>query len=353
MKHGKTLSDLAGEIYSQKDRKWDVVVNSEILKMGHDVDRVTLNFPFDSDEMNLEITKFAHGQLADRLDIPKRYYDRLLSENPALLSENVNYGFKASGSQKRLIRTLDGRARAVLTNKFRPLDNYDLLEVVLPLVQDLHIESCDVTDTKLYLKAVDKSKEFIVKDVGDVVCRGICISNSEVGAGLLSVDPFIFTLKCLNGAIGRCGNLKQQHVGKGIKNDEDSYEFFRDDTRLADDRAMWLKVRDTVSNAMSSLNFQIMIDGMSAAYQDKIEKDPVEAVTVAQKVFSLSDGESNGVLKYLLGGGDLSRYGMLNAVTRMSQDVDSYDRATELEKLGGNIITLPKKDWKTISEVVH
>ena len=38
-----------------------------------------------------------------------------------------------------------------------------------------------------------------------------------------------------------------------------------------------------------------------------------------------------------------------SAVTRFSQDVADYDRATELERIGGRLVELPKADWARIS----
>jgi hypothetical protein len=32
----------------------------------------------------------------------------------------------------------------------------------------------------------------------------------------------------------------------------------------------------------------------------------------------------------------------------MSQDVDDYDRASELERLGGKVIELPRNDWQKL-----
>lgn len=40
-------------------------------------------------------------------------------------------------------------------------------------------------------------------------------------------------------------------------------------------------------------------------------------------------------------GHDLSRYGMVNAVTAASKLAQSYDRATELERIGGDILASP------------
>jgi hypothetical protein len=82
---------------------------------------------------------------------------------------------------------------------------------------------------------------------------------------------------------------------------------------------------------------------------DRIEGDPVQVVEVAAKQLGIFDSERGSVLKHLVNCGDLSRYGLFNAVTRAAEDVDSYDRATEFEKMGGNIIELPRGDWQRIA----
>lgn len=37
-------------------------------------------------------------------------------------------------------------------------------------------------------------------------------------------------------------------------------------------------------------------------------------------------------------------------MTRTAQDVESYDRATELETLGGQILTLDRSQWQVLAE---
>ena len=54
-------------------------------------------------------------------------------------------------------------------------------------------------------------------------------------------------------------------------------------------------------------------------------------------------------LSRLLTGGDLTQYGMHAAVTRASQDSQDYDRASDMETVGGKIIELPASDWKVIA----
>ncbi len=55
--------------------------------------------------------------------------------------------------------------------------------------------------------------------------------------------------------------------------------------------------------------------------------------------------ERTGVLRHLIAGGDLSGYGLVNAVTHYSQEVEDYDRATDFEVLGGRLIDLSSREW--------
>ena len=57
----------------------------------------------------------------------------------------------------RMLRTLDGQVRAVLSDRYRRLDNFDLAESVLPILQQLpevRFESVELTETKMYLKCI-------------------------------------------------------------------------------------------------------------------------------------------------------------------------------------------------------
>ena len=65
---------------------------------------------------------------------------------------------------------------------------------------------------------------------------------------------------------------------------------------------------------------------------------------------NLNQGEQSDVLRHLIEGGDLSRWGLANAVTRSSHDVKDYDRATELERVGGKVIDLATSEWQQVAE---
>ena len=64
----------------------------------------------------------------------------------------------------------------------------------------------------------------------------------------------------------------------------------------------------------------------------------------------LSDQERGGVLSHLIQGADLTAYGLLNALTRTSQDIDDYERATEFERMGGKVLELNQSQWRELAQ---
>ena len=68
-------------------------------------------------------------------------------------------------------------------------------------------------------------------------------------------------------------------------------------------------------------------------------------VQLAGKQYGLTENENKSVLNHLIREGNLNLYGLANAVTRTAQDAESYDRATELETTGWEILNVSKKTW--------
>lgn len=79
------------------------------------------------------------------------------------------------------------------------------------------------------------------------------------------------------------------------------------------------------------------------------DADVVQVIERFGKKLGISEGEQKGVLQHLIQGGDLSKYGVHSAITRYAQDVDDYDRATDLEKAGARVIELPRNEWISLA----
>jgi len=347
MKAGRTIQDLSAEIEQQMETKKDYVTDTRNLQMHYSESfGLRLNIKGVGD---FSLTSTGHRQLAGRLGIPQPYYRRMQQDDPLLLVNNAN-GWLAKEPKRRMVRTMEGNVRAFLSDKYRPLDNHDLCEAIFPelAASGMDLVSCEVTEKKLYLKAVSKEVQSEIK-VGDAVQAGVCITNSEVGLGHVRVDPLIYRLVCSNGMIVNDASLKQLHVGRTLDGDEGVEQFFRDETRKADDRAFWLKVRDVVRGTFESVRFEKLVDGLREGTKRLIDRDPAEVVEVTQSRYDLSDDERGGVLHALIMGADLTQYGLANAITRASQDIEDYDRATELERVGGEIAVLPDAEWKEIA----
>jgi hypothetical protein len=347
MKTGLSLSELASEIERQANTKRDFIAPARELAMEAEPTGLAVRV---NGHGSFGVNETAHAQFAERLSIPKTYYDRMLTQAPELLTSNVNHWLQAQPDRK-MVRTLDGNIRAFLSDRYRPLDNFDLAECVLPAIlqNNCRVESSALTERRLYIKAVTERLQADIK-VGDTVQAGIVISNSEIGLGSIKVEPMIYRLVCSNGMISADHSMRKYHVGRNAGEGSLAEEFFKDATRRADDKAFWMKVRDVVEGSFREDVFNRLVDGMRDATQKQITGDPVKVVEVAQKHFGFTDSERGGILTHLIKGGDLSQYGLLNAVTRASQDVPDYDRATELERAGGQVIELSSKDWKAIAE---
>lgn len=352
MKSGRSLVNLAQELERQLGTKQDLVVPSSVLQCRTDEGgHLKMMVEARTGISEYGVNRLARHQLADKLKIPYAYFERMRVEQPTLLDNNLNTWLRSDGD-RRMLRTLDGEVRAVLSDRYRRLDNFDLAENVLPILQRLdgaRFESVELTETKMYLKVVTPRVEIEIAP-GDVVQAGLVITNSEVGCGTLSVQPLVFRLVCRNGLIVPDRTLRKTHVGRAIQVEDELVNVFRDDTLAADDRAFFLKVRDVVEAAVSVTTLRQIAVKMQKTRDIPLTGDPVKTVEVLANRYTLNDAERNGVLRHLIVEGDLSAYGLVNAVTHYSQYVEDYDRATEFEALGGRLIDLSTQDWKELAE---
>jgi Domain of unknown function (DUF932) len=345
MKSGLTLIQLAEELTAQQESKRDFHAPTSSLSML-DNGRFHLETKTGIEEM--PATPYAHAQMASRLSIPKPYYDRMRIQSPDLLSANVNHWLGEKQGETSLIRTLRGQMRAFLSDRYRILDNHEILEMVIPELDEMgdgiRIASCNVTDEKMYLKVVNTNIEAAIS-VGDPVQAGFLLSNGELGNGSISVEPFIYRLVCTNGLTLKDKKTRKNHAGRA----HEDMALFANDTIRAIDNAFKLKIRDLVRSAISITTFREAVADLQVSKNDIITGHPATAVELTAKAIGLNGDESSLVLNHLTRIGDLSRFGMLNAVTRTAEDIDSYDRATEVERLGSSVLYLPQSTWREVA----
>lgn len=356
----QSLNDLAAELARMQETKKDYVVDTRRMSFVSEEGESTLTFDTSADENEPGtesgvVLDHAHGQIASRLQIPKKYYDRMRGDAPSLLDDNVQHWFYKT-PERRMIRTLDGSVRAFLSDRFRRLDNFDLMErAVIPALHDidgLEFHVASLTPERMVLRAIMPSlhREIGLK-VGDIVQAGFQFRNSEVGASALSIEPFMWKVDCLNGLVSNVGQLRAYHVGRRIEDSEEMAAYFRDDTLRADDTAFFLKARDAIAAALDENVFEEIVAAMRTAGTSEPIVSPVKATLALADTFSLNDGERESVLLSLAAGGDLSRWGVVNAVTDAAKKADTFDRQEEMERIGGNILSMETAAWDRYARV--
>lgn len=354
MKSGRTLMELAQELTRQADAKHDYLLDTRNIQMdalenGH---QLTLINQQAHNSTILGVNDIAHRQIGATLKIPAPYYDKMRQENPELLATNVNSWLHLN-PKKQMIRTMDGTARAFLSDKYRRIDNFEIAQAVLPIIADIkdaRVESCEVTDARMYIKVVNPRLQTEVVP-GDIVQSGILITNSEVGMGSMAIQPLVYRLVCTNGMVVNDAATRKYHIGRGNQAGED-YTLYSDETLAADDHALMLKVQDTVKAAVDQVRFEKVVQMMRDATEAKIvTADIPQMVELASADYGFSKAESSGILDHLIRGGDLSLYGLANAVTRAAQDVESYDRSTEMESVGYTILGMSRERWNRLNAV--
>ena len=356
---GITLPALAAQIKREQAEKRDFIAPTTQLNFRANAERGVIEFRPNGSTVLTKPTEHCLAQICQRSGIPKPYADRMRGDNAELLATNINWWWQHK-PEKRMLRTLvngANHARAFLSERYRPLDNFDLAEVVLPRLADVGCEvlSSQITETRLYIQAATprmqldlnklKTSGIKLKDV-DPVQAGIVVSNSEVGAGSVRIEEMLYRLTCFNGMITG-HSVRRYHVGKGrseFAELEEAAQYFTDATRQLDDRAFWAKVTDVVNSVFDMGRFTSLAQKFADTSAIHLPS-PKGAVDTVVARFQLSERESTGVLDHLIEGGDNTLFGLVNAVTRTAEDSQNYDRAIELERMGGQIIELPQNIW--------
>jgi len=254
MKQGQTLSALGKELQRQRNARKDFVADTRSLQMTTSGSQSVLIVAMGNDRQKFAVNELAHQQIASRLNIPYRYYQKMQTEQPTLLDNNVNTWFNHT-PERRMVRVLDGNVRAFLSDRYRRLDHLELCAAILPVINEMKgasIESCEVTDTHLYLKIINKRLKAEVA-VGDVVQAVFVVSNSEVGVGSLKVEPLVYRLVCKNGLICKDFAQKKYHVGRQVAGGDEAYEIYSDATLAQDDKAFFMKVQDMLTSGLPQI----------------------------------------------------------------------------------------------------
>ena len=213
------LKTITEELENQKEQKWDIYsVPIDNLQMNRYAGQVKISVlhPETKQVSSHPLTRPAHQQLAERLDIPWKYYERMLQEQTILLADNVDTWLTGDGERKFFIRGMGDNIRAVLSDRYRVIDHLDVLMCALNELQGkAEVENAHLSDMNLFLKFKCPDLKAHIRGVDDEIVGGILLANSETGHGAVSAKPRIFRVLCLNGMVMESLATRRIHLGSG------------------------------------------------------------------------------------------------------------------------------------------
>lgn len=351
----------------------------------------------------MPVSDTAEQQLCQRLGLPRDYVKRLRkpAEDGTNNADLAAFNFTTlldRTAEKFLVRTLDGKVRAILSNTYKVMDNADLFFAAADSIQrsgavvwkarlwddgfEMFAAAPEVSgivqrDVDARRQAVGDGASLSAadgamgshfsfggfdhkrmpdgKDWHYAACR---ISNSETGRGGLSVKRCILRGVCVNTLVlaqvvrtvhlGRRNDVDGlvRHLGADTLLGQDGGEIYAQDTQAAEGKAIWLKLRDVVATTFKPEPFQAEIDKLNRTAARKIVGDAEKAVGNVVSEYELTEERKALILANLLGSGDMTQFGLVQAVTQTAHYLDAKGQgaeASEMEGVGGHIAARGEK----------
>jgi len=349
MKQSMDLQTLIQTATLLDEQKEDFICPTTDLDLDLDLDsrNLMLNIKHPQAKSDLVCSPHAERQFASLLGIGSGTYQRFKHETPSILQTAIpeRKRFLDLSQDHKFVRTVDNHVRSVHSSSYFPIDSQDVLKATLECQDTLGLEiaSCHIDQNKLFMKMVCPDKLHEV-EVGDPVRFGLFVSNNEVGMGRVQVIPFMERLVCTNGMVVAdflC-EFKKTHRGKN-KAKPGSYIYNKLSMPWDEQvkkRDVFKGIQSTIKQSMNSDSVQKIMEKIQEAKQEKIHNFQIdEIMDDLEKNQKLSQREKDNVIVNFNQDNDHSLWGLVNAVTRTAEDAESYHRATELETLGGALLT--------------
>lgn len=314
--------------------------------------------PGRSEQEHRPLTGTGHAQTAAKLNIPFAYYQRMREQAPGLLTSSLNTWLRKGEDEKRwMLRILDGRIRANLSDGYRALDNHDLFYATFAKARahGAEVQSFTLTDDRFEMRliapnwrqrsgiAADEGGAHVIRRVASEFIPGAFISNSETGKGRLVIRPFILDTVCANGLIGEQG-FDRIHLGE-----RQSVGLISAETRAAKDKTVWMEIADVVGAVFDEERFKAIIARLNETAGEALA-EPVEAVDAVVAKFEMSEDDKDAILRELISPShdrDPGRtvFGLVSAITERAKVYEQADpeRATAFQTLAMGLAQKPRE----------
>jgi len=214
------------------------------------------------------------------------------------------------------------------------IDHLDVLYCSLNELQahEAEIEDCFLSETEMNIKVKSVKLKDFVRHKDDLIMGGLFLTNSETGHKALRVEPRLFRVKCSNGMIVEEFVTREIHLG----NEGELY-----------DEIIYLSVRRSIRELFG--RFGEIIQSLREATEIKI-KNPQKVINNVVEQYRLSESQKENILMAFGAEPEYDKLGIANALTLAAQKEETWEKSIELERIGGNLISLPIKEFKYLDE---
>ena len=365
------LPDLVDMLKAQSDVRYDVVVPaSQIEMVGGDLivkggaARVTDDGVTAADARLVPTPIFDEG-VSNRFDIPLKYVRTLRGRvagdieqapaevAPTIYDENVNYWLAANPNKRHLVRGFrtddpdePGIARALLSDRYRTIDNYDVLMATLAGVRaagvEVNIDGADLSDRRMSVRLSCPEVSAYADEIlggyrspftgetgadNPTIFAGLVVKNSETGSGAFTIVPRLVVQVCNNGLQMTKDAMRAIHLGGKL---DDGIVRWSDDTQQHELSLVTSKTRDAVATFLDVDYMRTKIEELQQLAGVEVAR-PADAIQRVSKKAGWTDTEQDEILSHFIRGGQTTALGVAQAVTAYAQTVESIDRQDELE----------------------
>ena len=364
------LPNLVDMLKVQSDVRYDVVVPASGIEMRDGnviVKDGTARFAEEglyTEDATLVPTPIFDEGISKRFDIPLKYVRRMRSrvdsdisemakDDGTLLDQNINYWLEAEPNRRHLVRGFltdgagePGIARAILSDRYRTIDNYDVLMATLAGVRaagvSIDIDGADLSDRRMCVRItcpevseyatglLDGYRSPFTGDTGadnPTIFAGLVVKNSETGGGAFTIVPRLVVQVCSNGLQMTKDAMRAIHLGGKL---DEGVVQWSDDTQQNELALVTSKARDAVATFLDVDYMRTKIAELQNLAGIEVSH-PVDTMQRIARKTGWSDVEEANILSHFIKGGQTTALGVAQAVTSFAQTVESPDRQDELE----------------------
>lgn len=231
-------------------------------------------------------------------------------------------------------QVLELLGRGGMGDVYKAKDTKDILYCTLNELQahEAEIEDCFLSETEMNIKVKSQKLQDFVRDKDDLITGGLFFTNSETGHKALRVEPRMFRVKCSNGMIVEEFKTREVHIGSG----DELY-----------DEIIYLSLRRSIRELFSRFGEIVLM--LRESTEVKID-NPQRVINNVVQQYKLRESQKENILIAYGVEPDPDKYGISNAITLAAQKEKTWEKRIELEKIGGRLVTLPIKEFKSLDE---